>query len=66
MTTTVHGYYHGHFNRKNIKAPKSVLECVEKLVSLAVRPKILLHWKNLCITSLQRVRLQVVPIFPQG
>ena len=33
MNTTVHGYYHGHFNRKNIKAPKSVLECVEKLVS---------------------------------
>ena len=29
ITTTVHG----HFNRKNIRAPKSVLECVEKLVS---------------------------------
>ena len=30
MTTTVHGFYHGHFNRKNFKARKSVLECVEK------------------------------------
>ena len=40
--------------------------CRKACISLAVRPKILLHWKNLCITSLQRVRLRVVPIFPQG
>ena len=64
------GYYHGHFNHKNIKGCKSVLECVEKRVSHSLLNQrfycmVSISSKNLCITSLQRVRLRVVPIFPQ-
>ena len=50
MNTTVHGYYHGHFNRKNIKAPKSVLECVEKLVSHS-----LLDQRFYCMVKLEKL-----------
>ena len=50
MTTTVHGYYHGHFNHKNIKARKSVLECVEKRVSHS-----LLDQRFYCMVKLEKL-----------
>lgn len=50
MTTTVHGYYHGHFNHKNIKARKSILECVEKRVSHS-----LLDQRFYCMVKLEKL-----------
>ena len=50
MTITVHGYYHAHFNYKNIKACKSVLECVEKRVSHS-----LLDQRFYCMVKLEKL-----------
>ena len=50
MTSTVHGYYHGNFNHKNIKARKSVLECVEKFVSHS-----LLDQRFYCMVKLEKL-----------